>query len=93
MTALLTSIQDDSYTVICKARVAVVSTCDDEVMEGVDESLGDSGGEEMVTAEGLGSKDMVDVSIKREEEEEGEKKQNVIADSFDKAEDEMDEGA
>ncbi|KAH0015959.1 hypothetical protein KCU78_g8015, partial [Aureobasidium melanogenum] len=85
--------EDDSYTVIYKARVAVVANSGDQVMEDVDESSGDSGTEEMVTAEGLGSKDAVDVSVKREEEEEGEEKQNVVADSFDKAEDEMDEGA
>ncbi|KAH0265515.1 hypothetical protein KCU91_g11398, partial [Aureobasidium melanogenum] len=84
---------EDEDTVIYKARVAVVANRGDEVMADVDESSGDSGGEEVVTAEGLGSKDAVDVSVKREEEEEGEKKQNVIADSFNKAEDEMDEGA
>ncbi|KAG9958294.1 hypothetical protein KCU61_g8467, partial [Aureobasidium melanogenum] len=84
---------EDEDTVIYKARVAVVANRGDEVMADVDESSGGSGGEEVVTAEGLGSKDAVDVSVKREEEEEGEKKQNVIADSFDKAEDEMDEGA
>ncbi|KAK6006628.1 hypothetical protein QM012_005636 [Aureobasidium pullulans] len=87
--------EDESYTVICKARVVVVATWGDEPMKDVDEDSGDSDEEEMIVAEGLDSKDANSILVEDEEEAEaeGEKKQNVIADSFDKAQDEMDEGA
>ncbi|KAI4720034.1 hypothetical protein E4T48_03672 [Aureobasidium sp. EXF-10727] len=78
--------ENDNYTVICKARVAVVADWEEE-MQDAGEDPGDS--------DGLDGEDEANDSIKNEEAE-GEKKKNnnnVIADSFDKAENEMDQSA
>ncbi|KAI4727783.1 hypothetical protein E4T49_04403 [Aureobasidium sp. EXF-10728] len=75
--------EDDNYTVICKARVAVVADWEEE-MQDAGEDAGDS--------DGLDGEDEANDSIKNEGEG-GEKKNNVIADSFDEAENEMDQSA